>query len=317
MSSANNDWDLKPGEFLTREKRRERFGGALYGGIEPSAKSNNIFIYSDPSRGENYGYKFDGWNSDKSIYLYTGEGRLGDQELKDGNRAIANHVEDGRALRLFVAAGEVDGNSKAKNQMYVGEFSLDAELPYYIAEAPDFEGEIRTVFVFRLKPVGSVTAREQDKSIETEPPERTKAQLIEVESTAAQNFEQKPTQGVTAQRTESQLVKRFSEHLKNTGHEVKRWKLLPSESLIPLFTDPFDVNENELFEAKGSSNRNNIRLAIGQLLDYKRLMQTPPSKLTILLPNEPSNDLKMLIKSTGMGCVWETKPGFYTRMKLN
>lgn len=129
-------WSLIPREFLSREFRRQEFGGALYGGIEPSAKTPNVFIYSDPHRGETIGYIYDGWNEDQTIFLYTGEGKMGDQRLTDGNKAIANHKADGRSLRLFVADGVIEG-SRAKNQRYVGEFEIDEELPYYMAEAPD------------------------------------------------------------------------------------------------------------------------------------------------------------------------------------
>ena len=308
------EWNIKPGEYLTREDRRLSFGGALYGGIEPSAKSSNVFIYSDPARGENYGYKFDGWNHDQSVYLYTGEGRLGDQELKEGNRAIVNHLEDGKALRLFVADGEVEGTSKAKNQLYVGEFQVDPDMPYYIAEAPDVQGEQRTVFVFRLIPVGPVEKRKKDISAESDPSDKTKAQLVEIEAVIAPTFEQKPSEGATAQRKESQLVKRFTDYLKAQGHVVKRWKLLPPGEISPLLTDPYDAHEKELYEAKGSASRNHVRLAVGQLLDYRRLMDEAPTKMTILLPHEPSNDLKKFIDSTGLGCVWETTPSVFERM---
>jgi hypothetical protein len=316
MSSEEKvtSWKLLPGEYMGREERRKLFGGALYGGIEPSAKSKNVFLYSDPSRGENFGYKFDGWNHDRSIYLYTGEGRVGDQALREGNRAIANHLEEGRALRVFVADGEEDGKSSAKKQLYLGEFRIDDQLPYYVAEAPDVNDEPRTVFVFRLRPLGSVEKREVDVSAQSDPVEKTRAQLVEIENLNASTFEQRPTEGVTATRTESQLVKRYTDFLKSKGHTVKRWKLLPPGEISGLLTDPFDTTEQELYEAKGSATRNHVRLAVGQLLDYKRLMETSPAKMTVLLPHEPAADLKEFLKSLGIGCVWETEPNSFERM---
>ncbi|MGH2705147.1 MAG: hypothetical protein ACRDJ4_08640 [Actinomycetota bacterium] len=70
------NWNLRTGDELTREERRTRFGGALYGGIEPSATTPNVFLYTDPSRGQAFGYDFDGWASDEALFLYTGEGRV-------------------------------------------------------------------------------------------------------------------------------------------------------------------------------------------------------------------------------------------------
>jgi len=73
--------------------------------MEPSAKTPNVFIYSDPSRGMAHGYTFDGWAPDGEVFLYTGEGPVGDQLMRDGNKALLDHKKDGKAVRLFVADG--------------------------------------------------------------------------------------------------------------------------------------------------------------------------------------------------------------------
>ena len=40
-------WDEEVGAVLTRLERMNKYGGGK-GGIEPSATSDNVFIYSDP-----------------------------------------------------------------------------------------------------------------------------------------------------------------------------------------------------------------------------------------------------------------------------
>ena len=96
--------------------------------------------------GEQYGY-VDGWQED-GCFHYTGEGQEGDQELKQGNKALLLHKEDGKSIRLFEGArGDVT---------YAGEFELDGEPKYYTTDAPDVNGEIRKVIIFRLRPVGNV-----------------------------------------------------------------------------------------------------------------------------------------------------------------
>src|SRR5579862_9822612 len=131
------DWDVALGAELTREERQERFGGALYGGHEPSAQTPNVFIYSDRDRGAKFGYNYDGWSGDDAVYLYTGDGSVGDQVESDGgNAAILRHQEDGRALRVFVAGGFVEG-TRTKRHVYIGEFELDTERPYFPEQAPD------------------------------------------------------------------------------------------------------------------------------------------------------------------------------------
>ena len=59
-------WTLEAGAVLSRRDRRLQYGGAPYGGIEQSAQSLNVFIYSDPSAGAAYGYNYDGWNEDSA-----------------------------------------------------------------------------------------------------------------------------------------------------------------------------------------------------------------------------------------------------------
>ena len=85
-------WDLQVGDELTRDERRKKFGGGLYGGIESSAQTPNVFIYSDPSKGTKHGYDFDGWVENGTVFQYTGEGRIGDQKMNRGNLAILNQI---------------------------------------------------------------------------------------------------------------------------------------------------------------------------------------------------------------------------------
>ena len=306
------DWSLKPGDYLTRDKRREIFGGALYGGIEPSAKSSNVFVYSDPARGSVYGYKYDGWNSDKSVYLYTGEGRVGDQLLTHGNKAIVEHKSTGRSLRLFVADGRISDESNEKNHIYLGEFEVDEDFPYYQADALDeSQEEIRTVFVFRLKPIGQVIKRDIDVSQETEARSKQTAELIDLERNLTDTFSTSGTEPSIGERREGKLVQDFTIHLEEFGHKVKRWKLTPQGEIKSFLTDPYDLTEDHLYEAKGSSAREKVRMAVGQLLDYKRLMETPPKKLSVLLPHEPSPDIKSFLIAYRIGCTWQQEDGSF------
>jgi len=154
-------WKHPPGTRMSREERRSAYGGAVFGGIQPSRQTPNVFVYSDPGAGEKNGYDFDGWSLDGSVFTYTGEGRTGGQEMTKGNKAILEHGADGRQLRVFVADGTVAG-SGAKDHLYLGEFTVDEDDPYRVERAPDQLGEMRDVFVFRLLPVGEVLRRHED-----------------------------------------------------------------------------------------------------------------------------------------------------------
>jgi 5-methylcytosine-specific restriction protein A len=305
-------WNVAVGELLTREERMQRFGGAKYGGIETSSTTPNVFVYSDPSRGETYGYNFDGWSADRTLFLYTGEGRRGDQLMRQGNKAILEHATSGRTLRLFVANGIVAGTAK-KNHLYLGEFEIDQDRPYLVEEAPDELGEDRTVFVFRLRPVSDALTRDQDASVIGEPQDTSTADLIPPEAHNAGTFQNAGAPPTMAERRESELLGRFMADLQRRGHTVRRWKLRPPGEVRPLLTDPYDETARELFEAKGTATRVAIRGAIGQLLDYRRHVPVEDLRLTVLLPHRPSDDLVALIVSCAMDCMYEDEPGDFRR----
>lgn len=136
-------WYLNEGETILRKSLHDQFGGGRQGGIASSRKSPNIFIFSDPAVGQEHGYR-DRWDGEH--FLYSGEGQTGHQQMVRGNKAIRDHVSDGKALRLFWGTGgEVT---------YAGEFRLDPVNPWATenAQASGGKGQ-RTVIIFRLQQI--------------------------------------------------------------------------------------------------------------------------------------------------------------------
>ncbi len=149
MSVTTTDsFDLMPGSRLTRKELHERWGGRRQGGISPSSTSPNIFLFWSPALGEQHGY-YDEFREDGRFY-YTGAGQYGDQRLRDANRVLLNHVQDGRRVHLFAGAGGV--------VEYVTELVLDQDSPYYETEAPETgDGPLRRVYVFQFDLVGTTS----------------------------------------------------------------------------------------------------------------------------------------------------------------
>lgn len=307
LDRSPEDWDLPVGALLTRSERNARFGGALYGGIEPSARSPNVFLYSDPSRGEAYGYGYDGWADDGRLFLYTGEGREGDQIMSHGNRAILEHQRQGRALRLFVADGQIAGTGQ-RQQRYVGEFEIDRKKPYLSEDAPDENAEDRTVFVFRLRPVGEALRRKSDQCVFLDSGADAAASLVPVEENVETSFVVSPRAGTTATRREGELVDRYMEW-SGPAETFRRWCLRPAGELRPLLTDIYSERQNVLYEAKGTATRDAVRTAIGQLLDYRRHIDRDDLRLAVLLPHLPSDDLINLVTGLGLTVVAERPSG--------
>jgi hypothetical protein len=134
-------WRLAVGQTIRRTQLHKQYGGSRQDGVSPSRLTPNVLIFTDPASGEQHGY-FDRWRED-GVFYYTGRGQRGNQQFTSGNRAILNHVQDGRALRLFKGArGTV---------MYAGRFELADEEPWIYEQAPATGGgSEREVIVFRL-----------------------------------------------------------------------------------------------------------------------------------------------------------------------
>ncbi len=295
------DWELKPGDSIQRTRLHELLGGRGQGGIGPSRKSANVFIFSDPATGERHGY-YDGWLAD-GCFHYTGEGQRGDQEMRSGNAAILNHKSDQRALRVFTGArGRVT---------YLDEFEVDDAEPFYRTDAPETgDGPRREVIVFRLRP----------KSIEpAEPTSKLAAILagpalrdVPIERQHTEKAYVAPsTQPYEADRREQKLVLAFEDYLCGIGRSVCRRRILPPGEARPLFSDLFDATIGMLVEAKGSVERNAIRMAIGQLADYRRFFDLGElNHLAILVPREPRRDLCDLLLTQGIDLIYPTPTGF-------
>jgi 5-methylcytosine-specific restriction protein A len=317
-------WTLPVGETLGRRARMRRYGGSMYGGIQPSSTTPNLFLYSDPTAGTAYGYNYDGWSADGSVFLYTGEGRKGPQRLRAGNAAIVDHHRDGRTIRMFVADGTEPGSS-AKIQRYIGEFEISTDPPYVTAEAPDEDGNPRTVLVFRLIPVDNVLRRPEDASasgdaassphavpaaVDAAVPAPGSCDAVPIEAAATASYPVAGSASTTATRWESELVARFRAWAETTGVTLVRYRIRPPGELRDLYTDLFDQTNNVLYEAKGIATREAVRMAIGQLLDYSRHIPTKPD-LAVLLPTQPAQDLLDLLTTLNITCVYETAPGSF------
>jgi hypothetical protein len=114
-----------------------------------------------------------------------------------------------------------------------------------------------------------------------------------------------------SERREQRLVRSFTEYLERSGSEVCRLQFRPQGEAAPLFCDVFDKTTGTLYEAKGTVTRQAIRMAIGQLADYGRLLDPSPSR-ALLVPEPPRPDLVALASTQGLTVVWPNGTGFET-----
>jgi hypothetical protein len=219
-----------------------------------------------------------------------------------GNATILRHADEGRVLRLFHGARGV--------VHYEGEFELDARQPWYTTDAPETgDGPVRSVIVFRLRPLDTSPKPGQTKldavlngSVASEVP-------VE-EQWTERAFVNPSREPYEAERREQAIVLSLRDHLRRLDHDVCRLKIVPPGEAKPLFSDLYDKTTTTLFEAKGTVERGAIRMAIGQLADYKRFVDGGAAKLAVLLPARPRQDLLELLQAEGIDTVWPEAGGF-------
>jgi hypothetical protein len=127
--------------------------------------------------------------------------------------------------------------------------------------------------------------------------------LFPLENSSTQDFEVTVDSAVRlASRTESLLVQRFGSWLQEHDHEVgsHRYRLESSD----LRSDLVDMTTRTLWEAKSEVGRNAVRLAIGQLFDYRR-HEPGDWSIGVLLPREPQEDLIGLCTYVGASVAWQ------------
>ncbi len=78
-----------------------------------------------------------------------------------------------------------------------------------------------------------------------------------------------------------------------------------------LYVDLFDLTHWQLIEAKAVPSREKLRMAIGQLKDYRRYYQRPPT-LAVLLPSRPTDSCIELLTDNHISVIWQTPKGSFT-----
>jgi 5-methylcytosine-specific restriction protein A len=117
---------FEPGGIYNRVRDiHDVYGGQRQGGISTPKTAPLIFLFMGET-GDQYGYQ-DGPRDD-GTFAYTGEGQVGDMEFVRGNRAIRDHIKNGRDLEALRSPG---------NYRFLGYFACDG---LEFAMAPDKTG---------------------------------------------------------------------------------------------------------------------------------------------------------------------------------
>lgn len=134
--------DLKKDSIYSRQEIHDSIGGQRQYDISTPRNYNAILLFTGTS-GMNHGYH-DGWRND-GVFLYSGEGQVGDMAFTHGNTQIRDHQQNGKELHLFRILGE--GRVKYVDQMVCIGYNILNE---------DAKGTNRKIIQFELIPLDSV-----------------------------------------------------------------------------------------------------------------------------------------------------------------
>lgn len=140
-----------------------------------------------------------------------------------------------------------------------------------------------------------------------EPATRPTVESRPIEESLTESFDAAPTSGGIRTRREAALVQRYAAWMGRHGTKVERQRYAVRGEARPLVCDVFVPELSLLIEAKAHDNRNSVRLAIGQLMDYRRFVERP--RLAVLLPHEPATDHQALLRSVGVAWIWPDRRG--------
>lgn len=129
--------------ILTYQQVESQFGIKISGfgrGINPTPFSVVLISSINKSAG-NFVYH-DKWTLDGD-YIYSGEGKTGNQSMTKGNLAIKNASRDNKKIHLFV-------KFSAQEYYYQGEFKL---VDYTYEDDMDEAGNTRKEYKFKLRKV--------------------------------------------------------------------------------------------------------------------------------------------------------------------
>ncbi|WKK70539.1 hypothetical protein Q0F99_11785 [Rathayibacter oskolensis] len=292
-------FDLVPGTRMTRREVHAKFGGDWQRGISVPKDRRNVLVFTDPVAGAEHGYDVHEGLTPEGIFLYTGEGPSGDQELNYSNRTL----RDADAAAIPVRVFAVDGTSVT----YVGLFAPD-DPPYSVREVPSAGDTARTVLVFALLPVDADTSLLTTGSgAGNDAPE-----ISEWREPAFSPFElvggaDAPGRSVT--RVEFELQRDFGRWLIDNGTPPPD---APSRSRRSDRARPVRSSDGMGRGSKKSTARSFVRTAIGQVLEYTQLARDHEidAKPMVLLPARPEPDLVRLLSQLSIITATRRGSGF-------
>lgn len=297
------------GNSLRKKEIHELVGGSGQHALTSCLGGLGFLVFHDPVKGKEFGYdRWEGAQLDGTFH-YTGQGVNGDQMLRGPNKSLLQTVANGTPIHFFTRPEPGIKRKPGNPYTYCGTVAL-AEYPYSVKTAPDKSGALRNVLVFHFVPVTARFLAEQKISTKGDDSYICEfADWTASADTAVVGVSEASSKQI--QLAENQLHQRFFNYLMQRGVIPERLTVSSPELKGRLVPDFVLRGSKLVVEAKPSVSRADVRLAIGQVLDYAHLMKRAglDFKPALLFPMLPPMDLVDLIRDLEIVLITEEEMG--------
>jgi hypothetical protein len=267
-------------------------GGSFRHGMTTCNDGQEFLLFHDAKKSKKFGYDiWEGFQADGSFH-YSGQGTSGDQELTKSNAALLAAHETGKPIHLIETR---DGICT-----YLGRYIL-GEPKYFSKLAPDISmSEMRSIFVFNLLPTSHLNSEKKFGELThgiTRPWVKPDFSTVKFEFSAYASREMI--------RAEFQLQASFGTFLETRNISPFRHEFRIESSKGGLLPDMWIPSMQMVVEAKATLDRETLRLAVGQVLDYQELarLEERHMKPFLLLPALPNIQILGWMNSLGINVI--------------
>ena len=139
-----------------------------------------------------------------------------------------------------------------------------------------------------------------------------KINLVDLPESHQLDYKRQTQSKVTkAKKREAALLGGYRDWLKKQNRKLEEARYRTNSGTLRC--DGYEKKEGNLIEAKSSAQREHIRMAVGQLLDYAfqgKEKLGEPNK-AILLPKKPDKDIEKWLFSLKISVIWREKGRFF------
>ncbi|MGW3570160.1 hypothetical protein ACWDSL_40910 [Streptomyces sp. NPDC000941] len=262
---------------------------------------------------------------DRVLRVFTRVGKLPDSDTKthrylgtftlDGMQPYVwrrVHGEDGNEREVIVFRLRPEGTVQHATQDVIppAEETTAELVPFQVVTGAMFQADPATSGEL---PLPKQSARKKSSSRKAPPNAETSGTFVVPEAFGTKMSLRAAAAATIAVRHEAELTQAYRAHLDSAGHQTGAFQIKVKGLTSTLRTDLYDATDHVLYEAKGSNSREDVRMALGQLLDYSRYVKAPGQedepKRVVLLPAAPTPDMYTLLDRYDVGVVYRSDDG--------